>query len=110
MSIVDMYVRVVRERRRMKALARDYDLVKEFFKQVPLLSIIQSDRLNQQEKPAKSSGSYMQSPMIARRIKLEKELRDCMRKYAQLITAEESEKLIQGLISAFGLLFTNTHH
>uniref|UniRef100_A0A914WI59 Transcriptional adapter n=1 Tax=Plectus sambesii TaxID=2011161 RepID=A0A914WI59_9BILA len=79
---VDMYVRIVAERRKRKAMARDYDLVPAFFKQ---------------EKPGLASKAWQYTPQQYQKIKRENDLREQMKKFAQLMPATEFEEIIDGL-------------
>ena len=90
MAQVDMYLREVAERRRMKALARDYDLVPAFLKQ---------------ERPASGLKTWKYSPQQMKEMKTERELRESLQSAAQFRPAAELDLLISGLLSEFRLSF-----
>ncbi|KAH1014891.1 transcriptional adapter 2B isoform X2 [Dendroctonus ponderosae] len=73
LAVVDMYIRRLRERQRRKRIVRDYQLVAKYFD-------------NLRRDPSK--------PLYP---KEQKELRDCMRPFAQFLNAGEHEQLITSL-------------
>jgi len=79
---VDMYLRTVAERRRRKALVRDYDLVSTFFKL---------------EKPGLASRAWQYAPSAYAVMKRENELRDELRRFSLLLPADQMKVLVTSL-------------
>lgn len=82
MAMVDNYLCEVARRRRLKGLARDYDLVPAFLRQ---------------ERPSQALKAWKYSPQQMKEMKAERELRDSLKNASQFLPFADSEALVTGL-------------
>ncbi|VDP08905.1 unnamed protein product [Soboliphyme baturini] len=83
LTLIDMYIRNLIERRRRKRLSRDYNLVYNFFKE---------------EKPQGGSTVYLYPPSAMRLMKREKDLRATLKKFAQFLPCAKFDELVSNII------------
>ncbi len=90
---IDRYIRQVADRKRRKALARDYDLVPAFLKQ---------------ERPAAGLKGFTYSRADMHDMKTEKTLKESLCRFSRFMPCHEMEELVSDLASRWSVHLWST--